>query len=238
MAAWKCELVLELVVLVLAAGLWLAAAPASLSRDLSPAALIENALPAKMTIEKASKANLLSAVCAAVQKHRKYGAGITMAAAAARGEYAGDIVGAVLRCAGRVDCEYVGAIVKAAVSVRPGAATAISDAALGRARNCEQSIEAEVRAAAGSGGDRVKPNTPSPAEESPSNGTSAAVDEKFDPHEQFALVCVNGTQRVVRESLLADFLRTNPAAVVGSCPPTPSPSPASSLPPPAPIARP
>ncbi len=229
MAALKSELVPEFVVLALSAGLWFAAAPASHSRDLSPAVLIEGALPAKKTIEEASKADLLSAVCAAVRKHRKSGAGITMAAAAARGEYASDIVGAVLRCAGKIDCEYVGAIVKAAVSIRPGAATAISDAAMARAPNCEQTIQAAVRAAARSEGDRVRTNSPSPAEPSPSIDTSADADEKFDPHEQLDLVCVNGTQRAVRESLLADFLRTNPGAVVGPCPPTPSPSPASSL---------
>jgi hypothetical protein len=224
MAALKSELFLEFVILALSVGLWFAAAPASLSRDLPPAELIEKALPAKMTIEGAGKPDLLSAVCAAVRKHRKSGVGVTTAAVAARGEFSGDIVGAVLRCAGTTDCKYVGAIVKAAVSVRPGAATTISDVAMARAPNCEEPVQAAVRAAAQIEDERVKTDSPNPAEESPSIGKSADPEEKFDPHERLVLVCDGGMQRAVRESLLADFLRLHAKAAVGSCPATPSPS--------------
>ena len=221
------DLFLRLVVLALPAGFWIAAAPASFSRDSSPAALIEAALPARVTIEKANKPDLLSAVCAAVRKHRNSAAGIATAAAAARGEYAGDIVGTVLRCAGKVDCEKVGAVVKAAVSVRPAAATAISDAAMALAPKCDQNIQAEVRAA-------VKVTSPSPAEQSPAIISGIDADQEYDPHEELTLVCVEGTQRAVRKSLLAEFLRTHPGASTGRCSPTPSPSPASSL---APVPR-
>ncbi len=239
MAALRSDLGLEFVILVLSVGLWFAASPASRGRDSSPADLIENALPARVTIEGASKPDLLSAVCAAVRKHRKSGVGITAAAAAAaRGEYADDIVGTVLGCTGKIDCEYVGAVVKAAVSVRPGAATAISDAAMARAPDCEETIQAAARAAARSEDDRVKTNSPSASDPGPPVGTSVSPEEGFDPYEQLALVCDDGTQRAIRESLLADFLRLHSRAAIGPCPPTPTPSPVPSIAPSPSAARP
>src|ERR1041385_6059147 len=147
MAALKNEVLLEFVILALFVAFWFAAAPASLGRELSGAELIENALPTKMTLEKAGKRELLYAVCDAVRRNRKSGAAITKAAASGRGEYAPDIVGTVLHCARKADCEYVGAIVKAAVSAEPRAATAISDAAMARAPNCEETIQAAARVA-------------------------------------------------------------------------------------------
>jgi hypothetical protein len=166
MEALRNDLFLRFTVLALSAGFWFAAAPLRSAENAPPAALIEAALPARVTIEKASKADLLSAICTAVRKHRKSSPGIAMAAAAARGEYAGAIVGTVLRCAGKIDCGGVGAIVKAAVSVRLGAATAIGDAAMALAPKCDQAIQAEVHAAAKSV-DRARTSSPNPAERGP-----------------------------------------------------------------------
>lgn len=224
----KKDLLLRFIVLALPAAFWIAASPVAVSRDSSPAALIEAALPTRTTIEKASKADLLSAICVAVRKHRNSGAGIAMAAAAARGEFASDIVGTVLRCAGKVDCEKVGAIVKATVSVRPGAAQAISDAAMALAPKCDQSIAAEARAA-------VKTSSPSPATQASPGSIATDAEREYDPHEELTLVCVEGTQRAVRQSLLTEFLRIHPGAVTGRCPPTPSPTPALSV---TPVSRP
>ena len=238
MAVLKSERCLELVILFLFAALWLAAAPASLSRALSPTELIENALPAKMTLQTAGKPDLLAAVCGAVRQQRKSGASLTTVAVAARGEFAGDVVATVLRCAGKVDCEYVGGVVRAAVSARPGAATTVSDAAMARKPNCEEAIQAAVRAAAKSEESRVTTTAPSLSEQGPSLATTSGAEESFDPHEQLALVCDNGTQRAVRESLLASFLRSHAGASVGPCPPIPSPSPLSTSAPSPPPARP
>jgi hypothetical protein len=238
MAVLKNEVFLELVIFALAVTLWFAAPPAALARDSSAAELIENALPAKVTLRRAGKADLLSAVCAAVRENRKSGPAITMAAAAAQGEYAPDIVGSVLRCARRVDCEYVGAIVKAAVSAEPGAAAPISEAALGRAPNCEETIQASARAALKSVEERVKTNPPSSSEPGASISPSIGADEGFDPREELVLVCDGGTQRAIRESLLSDFLHSHPDAKAGSCPSTPTPSPLPSRAPAPPSTRP
>jgi len=225
MAALKDEVFLKHVVFALAVAFWFATAPAGLARESSAAELIENALPAKVTLQKAGKTELLSAVCAAVRENRKFGPAITMAAVAAQAEYAPDIVGSVLRCARRVDCEFVGAIVKAAVAADPGAAASISDAALGRKPNCGEAIQASVRAALKSAEERAKAKSPGTSEPAPSVSPGAGANEEFDPHEELILVCDSGTQRAIRESLLSDFLRSHPEAKVGSCPPTPTPSP-------------
>lgn len=234
MAALKNKFWLEFVILTLSGAFWFAASPASLARESSAAELIEDALPSKMTMEKAGKPDFLSAVCTAVRKNRTAASAITRAAASARGEYAPDIIATVLRCARKVDCEDVGAMVKAAISAQPRAATAISDAAMARAPNCEESIEAAARAAKNED-DRAPRNAP---QASPSLSPGAGTDEGFDPHEQLVLVCDGGTQRAIRQSLLADFLRSHSEAKIGSCPPTPTPSPLPSRAPSPPAARP
>jgi len=221
MAALKREPLLASVVLALSVGFWFVATPASLSLGLSPAELIEDALPAKTTMAQANKADLLSAVCAVVRKDRSSGVAVTSVAVAARGKVAGAIVGTVLRCAGKIDCEYVGAIVEAAVAARPGAAKVISDAAKAQTPKCEEAIEAAARRQ----DDLAKTNSSSPLEQGPVAGVSAGAEEEFDPLEQLALVCDDGTQRTVRQSQLDDFLHLHPEAMVGPCPPTPSPSP-------------
>jgi hypothetical protein len=224
MAALKSELLLELTVLALATGLWLVAAPAALCSGLSPAELIEDALPKNITIARASKADLVSAVCAVVRKDRASGADLTSVAVAAHGELAGNIVETVLRCAGKVDCEYAGAIVEAAVAARPGVAKEISEAAIARTPKCEDTIKAAVRKQ----DDRAKTSSLSPVEPVPVTGTSASLDEAFDPRERLVLVCDAGVPRAVRQSQLDDFFRSHPDAMVGPCPRIPSPSPVSS----------
>ena len=135
MAALKNRVFVELVIFALSVALWVGVAPVSGARD--PSA---TELPAKTSLKRAAKADLLSAVCAAVRESRKSGPAITTAAAAAQGDHAPDIIASVLRCARRVDCEYVAGIVKAAISAEPGAAASIRDAALGLMPNCEETI--------------------------------------------------------------------------------------------------
>ncbi len=212
-------ILLELSVALLIATPCLAAAPASAGRELAPVELIEKALPAGKTIKSASKAELVSAVCAAVRQERDSGAGMTLVAVAARPELAGDLVGAILRCATKIDCEYVSLIVSTAVTAQPGAATAISDAAIGRAPNCGESIQGAVRTATRSANSRPELTLASPPGQGALIGTRGGANEGFDPHEPLVLVCEDGTPRAVRQSEIDEFLRTHPGAVSGNCPP-------------------
>ena len=103
-------------VLLLAAGFWTALLPAALAREATAADMIADQLPGRKTLKNASKSEFLDAVCAAVRKRRSAAAAITQAAVMARRESAGDIVEAVLRCSGKINCELVGLIVTAATT--------------------------------------------------------------------------------------------------------------------------
>lgn len=221
MAAMKNECFLELVVLALSAGFWFLTAPTSPGLGLSPAEMIEGALPEKATLARAKKADLLSAICAVVHKDRSSGAAVASVAVAARGEAAGEIVATVLRCAEKIDCEDVGAIVEAAVAARPGVAKLIREAAKAQTPKCEDAIEAAARKQ----DDLAKTNSESAAEQNPAGSGSVVASEEFDAREPLALVCDDGAPRTVRKSQMDDFLHSHPEAVAGPCPPTPSPSP-------------
>ncbi len=213
MVVWKRLLFFE------AALLCLALASQAWARDPSPAELIGKYLPEKKTLKSASKSEMLSAVCSATRKNRKSGAALASAAVAGRSEFAGETVATVLRCAGTTDCDYVGAVVAAAVAARAGVAIAVSDAAMARAPNCEESIQKAANAAGKTESDAAKEDEPSAL-----IGKSAGANEGFDPRERLIPVCDNGAQRGVRESQVADFLRTHPGSLSGRCPPTPTPS--------------
>jgi hypothetical protein len=204
-------------VLLLAAGFWTALLPAALAREATAAGMIEEQLPGKKTLKDATKSEFLGAICAAVRKRRSAAAAITQAGVTMRRESVGEIVGAVLRCSGKINCEFVGLIVAAATAAE-GDLTNIADAAMAKAPNCAETIREAARRGA-------KPSDRSEAESAPEQGpligTSNGADEAFDPHEQLNLVCDGGTQRAVRASQLDEFLRSHPGSFVGACQPTP-----------------
>ncbi len=171
-------------------------------------------MPDKKTLKSATQTELLSAVCAAARKRRADVAAITQAAVVARRELAGEIVGMVLRCAGKTNCETTGAIVAAAHAAE-GDVTRITDAAMARAPNCAETIDEVIQRGT------KKPEAKSAAELAPSPGTGDGREFGFDPHEPLRLVCSGGTQRAVRASQLEEFLKTNPGSFPGPCKTTP-----------------
>jgi hypothetical protein len=207
--------------LLLASGFWTALSPVALAREAAPADLITQQLPGRKTLQSASKSEFLGAVCAAVRKRRSAAAVITQAAVMARRESTGEIVGAVLRCGGKVNCESIGSIVAAATAAE-GDPVIIADAAIAKMPNCAETIREATRRAA-KANERAAPEPT--AEQGALIGTSNGPDEGFDPHEQLKLVCDDGTQRAVRASLLDEFIGSHPRAFAGTCPPTPTPTP-------------
>ena len=201
-------------VLLAGAAIWTPSLPAQASRETAAAEAIATQLPKKKTLKSASKTEFLSAVCAAARKRRANVAAITQAAVLARRELAGDVVGMVLRCAGKTSCETTGLIVEAAHAAE-GDESKIADAAMARAPNCAETIHEAIQRGA------KTPATKSPAESESQPGTSNARDYGFDPHEPLELVCAGGTQRAVRASQLEEFLQANPGSVPGPCPVSP-----------------
>ena len=209
------------VVLLVGAGFWTAAFSAAPAREVKPADLIAAQLPDNKTLQSASQMEFLSAVCAVARRRRSSAALITQTAVSLRHELAGEIVGMVLRCAGKMNCELAGTIVAAAAGAE-GDLTKITDAAMAKAPNCAETI----REATKRGGKASEPAEPEATpEQGALMGTINGPDEGFDPHEPLNLVCVDGTPRAVRTSQLDEFLRANPGAFAGACPPPASPSP-------------
>lgn len=189
-------------------------------RELSPAELLAAGLPRRVNLQKATKSQVLGAVCFALRQRSNVASAITSIAVAAHRDYAAEIVGTVLRCSGKVDCDFVGEVVKAASAVDSDSATAISDAAIAKAPDCAERIRKAGRHEGKTAEETAAPEA-SPADK-PIIGTSAGPDEGFDPHEELQLICDDGTQRAVRESLVEEFLRTHPGSVVGHCEPSPT----------------
>ncbi len=216
---------LLLVVFLLGAGFWTVAFSAVPAGEVKATDLIAAELPDNKTLKSASQMEFLSAVCAVVRRRRSSAAVITQTAVSLRREFAGEIVGMVMRCVGKMNCEFAGTIVAAAAAA-DGDLTKITDAATAKAPDCAETMSEAVRR----GGKGSKPVEPEASpEQGPLIGTINGPDEGFDPREPLKLVCVEGTPRAVRASQLDEFLRTNPNAFVGACPPTASPSPPSAL---------
>ena len=213
-------LFISLVLLVVASGFCVPVSSIAISREATPADLIAEQLRGRETLQSASKSEFLGAVCAAVRKRRSAAAVITQAAVIARRESAGEIVGTVLRCGGKMNCESVGSIVQAA-TLGQGDPVKVADAAIAKAPNCAETIHEAVRR----GTKTIERAEPEPAlEQGALSGTSNGADEGFDPNEPLELVCDGDIQRAVRASLVDEFIASHPAAFAGTCQPTVTPT--------------
>ncbi|CAN5402781.1 hypothetical protein BH20VER3_BH20VER3_01140 [soil metagenome] len=194
--------------------------PVALARDPTPAEMIAQGLPSKRTLKNATQSDFLSAVCAAVKKHRAMAAGITSMAVVARRDLAGEIVEMVLRCDDRLTCDFLGPIVAAATAAA-GNPAAIVDAAMAKAPTCAETIREAVKRGAVSS-DRAA------TEGVAAENLVPRMDDEFDPREEFKLVCDGKTPRIVRASQLEAFLRSHAGSFLGNCPQAPPPPPAPS----------
>ena len=211
-----------LVTVALIASLWIATLPVAMARLMTPTEMIEQGLPPGKTMQSATRAEFLFAVCAAVKKHRREAPAIAKVAVVAHREYAGDIVETIIRCAfptEEVDCEFVGAIVAAAVAAVPGVSSAIVDGALAAAPNCADAIQQAAAQVPGEGPGFEAGGGPTSA--LPPPGSIGGGGGGFNPQEQPILVCDNGTEQQVVPSQLAAFLSSHPGSFVGACQPTP-----------------
>ncbi|HEY3663238.1 MAG TPA: hypothetical protein VGL24_08825 [Chthoniobacterales bacterium] len=205
--------------LLLAAVFWTVSMPELLAaRETTAAELIAAQLPEKKTLKNATQIEFLSAVCAAVRRRRSSAPVFAQAAVLARRELAAESVGMILRCIGKANCEVTGAVVAAATAAE-GDVAKITDAAMAKAPDCAETIRAATQRKEKTA---ERPEASLAPEPSAMIGTSNGPDEGFDPHEPLNLVCDHGTPRAVRTSLLEEFLRTNPGAVLGPCETSPS----------------
>ncbi len=107
---------------------------------MTPARMVEANLPQGQTIATASKADLLSALCAAVKKNPKAAPQIARKVAASPPDLAKDIVQTVFRCLGDRDCNLLGRSLRAVISAVPGDASGLTTLAVELAANCAPSF--------------------------------------------------------------------------------------------------
>ena len=127
-----------LIGLGLGAALWIATTPVASAQQMTPARMIEANLPQGQTMARAGKADLLSAICAAIKKNRRSAAQIVRAAAEARPQWSKDIQRAAFTClgTGRNNCALLGEIHAALVAANPDDASEITELAIELAPDC------------------------------------------------------------------------------------------------------
>lgn len=216
-----------LLIAALAGGLWFSTAPAAQARTLSTTEMIQEGLPPGKTMRNANKPEFLSAVCAAVKKHRPEASQVTRLAVMTHHEYSGDIVATILRCSSSLDCAFVGTIVTSAIQVAPSEVSVIQDASLAIAPDCADAIQASTVLDSKDAKDATDfpaegPGDLGPISQVPLPGSVGGGGGGVNPGEEVFTVCDNGTQRSVRQSQLGSFLSSHPGSFVGSCQPTPT----------------
>ena len=128
-----------LVGLALGASFWIATTPVANAQV--PAAvtrMIEANLPRGQTMAKAGKADLLSAVCAAIKKNRGSEPQIVRMAVEARPQWSEDILRAAFNCVGtgRNNCKRLGEIYRAIAAADSGNTSDLTDLAIELAPDC------------------------------------------------------------------------------------------------------
>jgi hypothetical protein len=120
--------------------LWTATAPVAVAQAPNATRMIEAGLPSGTTMAAAGKADLLSAVCAAVRKNRGSAPQIVRVAATARPEWSGDIQRTAFECLGTRDCALLGRVLRAIITANPEAASDATDLANQLAPNCSDAF--------------------------------------------------------------------------------------------------
>jgi len=127
---------LMLIGLALGTAFWVASTPVSQAQDMSPSKMIESQLPQGKTMETASKADFLAAVCAAVKKWRPSAPQIVRAAIDARPAWKNDILRTAFQCLGSDDCKLLNRVLRAAIAASPDDANALTEIAIDAAPTC------------------------------------------------------------------------------------------------------
>jgi hypothetical protein len=129
-----------LIGLGLATAFWVASMPVAQAQNMSPARMIESQLPQGKTMQNASKADLLSAVCAAVKKFRNAAPQIVRAAVTAHPQWKSDILRTAFNCLGTDDCRLLGRVLRNAIEGSPGDANDLTQLAIELAPGCASSF--------------------------------------------------------------------------------------------------
>ena len=196
----------------LAAGFWIASAPIAVAAATTPVEMLQSNLPKPATLASASKADVLSAVCKAVNKFRTDAPQIVRTATGARKDLTSDIVGEAVRCLrgdgkeGAMDCGLVRSTLHEAISVDPQNAAALTESVMALTPGCLDS-PAE--------GPNGFVNPPGNITGPPGSVGGGGIGDA-------CAVCHNNQQIQVACSDLDNYLRNHPGDTAGACEATPA----------------
>jgi hypothetical protein len=192
--------------------LWTATIPTSMAQGNSPIRSVEANLPRGQTIAGANKADLLSALCAAVKKNPNQAPQIARMVAAARPEMARDILRTVFQCLGNKDCNLLGRTLRGVIAAVPNDASGLTSLAVELSPDCAGSFPG-----GGPGGGGEGNFEQGPGNQNPPPGSIGAGGGQGN----VVAVCFQGTTRFLSPGGAEDFINSHPGATVGACVVTP-----------------
>jgi len=198
--------------------LWTATIPVALAQGNSPAAAVQGSLPQGKTIATASKADLLSALCAAVKKHPGQAPQIARIVAAARPDMARDILRTAFQClgnGGNGGCKNLGQVLREVIAAVPNDASSLTNLAVELSPDCAGSFPGG-RGGGGGNGDEGNFDQ-GPANQNPAPGTLAGGGGQGN----VIAVCHNNRTIFVSPQGAENHLNNHPGDTAGPCQVTP-----------------
>ncbi|MGZ5553846.1 MAG: hypothetical protein ACXWHF_09425 [Chthoniobacterales bacterium] len=198
-----------LIGLALGTAFWVATVPSAQAAGESGAQMIAAQLHGK-TIQNASKAELIAAVCAALKSPGANPAAIMQAAVAAHQGWRNDLLRGVFDCVGKDNCALLGQILRGARAGSPSNAAGLTDLATQLAPDCASAFGAGTPGGGGEG-EGVFGNPPginlNPPPGSMGGGGQGTI----------VAVCLNGETLFVTPERAQEILNQNPGATLGAC---------------------
>ncbi|MFL6527594.1 MAG: hypothetical protein ACJ8IQ_05800 [Chthoniobacterales bacterium] len=193
--------------------LWTATIPMSMAQGTSPIRSVEASLPHGQTVATANKADLLSAVCAAVKKNPNQAPQIARVVAAARPDMARDILRTAFQCLGNKDCNLLGRTLRGVIAAVPNDASGLTSLAVELSPDCAGSFPG----GGGRGGEGEGNFEQGPGNQNPPPGSIGAGGGQGN----VVAICHNGHTIFVSPQGAENLLRTHPGDTLGPCVVTP-----------------
>jgi hypothetical protein len=212
---WVRSTAVAIIGLALGAALWTATIPMSMAQGTSPIRMVEANLPQGQTVASASKADLLSALCAAVKKNPNAAPQIARMVAAARPDLARDVLRTVFRCLGNDNCSLLGRVLRGVIAGVPNDASGLTTLAVELSPDCAGSFPGQ-----GVPGDEGNFGQ-APGNQNPPPGTIAGGGGQGN----VVAICHNNHTIFVSPQGAENHLKNHPGDTVGPCQVTPATNP-------------
>jgi hypothetical protein len=213
---WLRSTAVAIIGLGLGFALWTATVPmASAQGGGNVTKMVEENLPQGQNVGNASKADLLSAICAAVKKHRNAAPQIARAMAAARPDLAKDILRTVFRCLGNDDCRLLGGVLRAINAAVPNGASEHTTLAVELVPDCAPDFS---RPGGGPGDNGGNFDQGAPGNQNPPPGTIGGGGGQGN----VVAICHNGRTIFVSPQGAENHLRVHSGDTLGPCVVTPT----------------